>query len=164
MRVIVVGLTLLALAACGDDDSTGSSTAPAVTNGQTSAPASSVVTTAAATKPSGPPSASDIAAVVCDDQAKRMGADAEAMTAESWMCSSGGEQARIDIYESADQMAAAQQTISDFYRQSGDKRGFDELPFVCGGRFSVGLDSNEQRDVVVAKLQTAGITASTCKS
>jgi hypothetical protein len=83
------------------------------------------------------------AAVVCDDEPQRMDQGAEAMTAESWECTSGGEQARIDVYESDDQMMEALRLLSEFYDSSGDQRSLDELPSVCGDLFSVGLDSND---------------------
>jgi hypothetical protein len=169
VRALVGLVVVLELAACGDDDravSTSHADAPivadtptVVTPAPTSGPSASPTTAAPS---GGPPSALAIATVVCDDQPKRMGADAEVLTAESWQCTSGGEQARIDLYESDDQMAEAQQTITDFYKSSGDKRSLDQLPLVCGAWFSVGLDSNEQRDAVIDHLQAAEITASKC--
>src|SRR6187200_3142228 len=146
MRTVLVGLALVSLAACGDDDATSATSTTAATVPAASPAGSSAVTSA---EPGGPATATDVAAVVCDDKANRMGADAEALTAESYQCTSGGEQARIDMYESDEQMNQAQQAVSDFYESTGDQRGLDELPVVCGERFSVGLDSNGQRDAVI---------------
>ena len=60
-------------------------------------------------------------------------------------------------------MAGTQQLLSQFDESAGHQRGLDELPFVCGDLFSVGLESNDQRDVVIDAV-AAGLDASACSS
>ena len=86
------------------------------------------------------------------------------MTTESSGCTAGGERTRIDVYDADDQMAGVQQLLSQFDESAGHQPGFDELPFVCGDLFSDGLESNDQRDVVIDASLAAGLDASTCSS
>ena len=71
------------------------------------------------------------------------------MTPESSHCTAGGERARIDVYDSEDQMAGTQPLLSQFDESAGHQPDLDELPFVCGELYSVGLESNDPRDVVI---------------
>ena len=86
------------------------------------------------------------------------------MTTGSSGCTAGGERTRIDVYDSDDQMAGVQQLLSQFDESAGHQPGLDELPFVCGDLFSGGLESNDQRDVVIDASLAAGVGRSTCSS
>jgi len=91
-----------------------------------------------------------------------MGADAEKYTKESWQCSHKGESVRIDIFESDEQQAEANQVVLDFYEASGDKKDLSELPGVCGSKWALGVDFNETRDSLISLLADNGLEASTC--
>ncbi len=103
-----------------------------------------------------------LAKVVCDDSPSRMDADAERYTQESWQCSYKDESVRIDIYESADEQAVANQAVLDFYKSSGDEKALTDLPLICGANWGIGVDSNETRDALIASLSSNGIKSSTC--
>ena len=75
-----------------------------------------------------------------------------------------GERTRIDVNDSDDQIAGTQQLLSQFDESAGHQPGLDELPFACGDLFSVGLESSNQRDVVIDASVAAGLDASTCSS
>ena len=108
------------------------------------------------------PTIEALAAVVCTTPAKRMSADSEQYTDESWNCRHDDEDVRIDLFADADQARKANDVLVHFYRSSGDKRSLAELPLICGHLYSIGVDTNETRDDLIGKLRTAGFRASTC--
>ncbi len=151
--VITVALTLGALSACGG--SSNSSNSSAATNStDTSAPGSQNAIEEV--------SVDQLSKLICDATPARMGAEAEQYTKESWQCDHKGESVRIDIFESDEQQAEANQVVLDFYEASGDKKALSELPLVCGSQWALGVDFNETRDSLITLLATNGLEASTC--
>lgn len=103
-----------------------------------------------------------LAAQVCTSPLTRMDGEAETFTESSWNCSFAGEQVRIDMFESESQKEVAKGVTRDFYRSMGDNRSLAELPVLCGETWTVGVDFNETRDALIAKLSSAGLSVSTC--
>ena len=98
----------------------------------------------------------------CENSPVRMGSEAEVLTEQSWKCSFEGEKIRVDLYQSAAQLKAANAAVEQFYRDSGDTRTLADLPLVCGDDWGVGLSSNENRDTLIVYLQGEGISAGPC--
>jgi len=96
-----------------------------------------------------------LAASACDDDPSRMDASAEAFTHESWQCSRGDEELRIDLFTDAGQHDDALEMTLSFYEDGGDERGLDELPFVCGDDWSIAAQSNALRDELLHELVAA---------
>lgn len=143
-------LAMCTLSACG-----GSSD-----SSQVKSETDSSTTVAASTNPE--VDANQLAKVVCDDNPSRMDADAERYTQESWQCSRNGESVRIDLYKSADEQAAANQAVLDFYKSSGDPKTLADLPIICGPDWGIGVDFNETRDALITLLSSNGFESSTC--
>jgi len=130
-------------------------TSPVVPSAVSLEPSSSRVTTASVV------TATALAALVCDGGATQLSADPDPLTFESYRCTSAGEQARIDLYESAVRTDEAVQTARDFYRRTGDSRGLGQIPFMCGDHFTIGVDTVGRRDALIQSLNGAGIVAGT---
>ena len=163
MRPFLASIALCATAlvaiGCGSDD--GSSQAvPAPADAASPAPASTTPTASPPT-PEGV-SVDALAAVVCDEDPVRLGADAELLTRESWRCSRAGEGIRMDLYESDSQQDEALRTVESIYVDIGDPRTLSELPLVCGDGWSIGVDFNATRDQLITELNDAGVIAGLC--
>ena len=151
--VITCALAISALSACGGSSDSSSSTEPA--KSADTSPSSSEKVIKEVT-------ADQLSKLVCDANPSRMGGDAEKYTKESWQCDHKGESVRIDIYESDEQQAEANQVVLDFYEASGDKKALSDLPLVCGSKWALGVDYNETRDSLISLLSANGLEASTC--
>jgi len=103
-----------------------------------------------------------LAEVVCSNSPNRMDSAAEVYTDESWNCSYGNEQVRIDLYTDEQQMDRAAQATLDFYASMGDNRTLGDLPVICGENWNIGIDFNETRDALIDALVAVGIAATTC--
>lgn len=152
-------VTALLAIGCGSGDGS-SEAAPATVDATSPAPASTIPTTSPPTPEA--VSVDALAAVVCDGEPVRLGADAEILTQQSWRCSRAGEGIRMDLYESDSQQDEALRTVESLYVDMGDPRSLSELPLVCGDGWSIGVDFNATRNQLVTELTDAGVTAGLC--
>ena len=81
---------------------------------------------------------------------------------ESWQCKRKGKQIDFDIYVSQ----AAKQLASDealsLLGVTGGEQTWADTPILCGADWTMGVVDIKTRDVLIAELNAAGVSAATC--
>ena len=81
---------------------------------------------------------------------------------ESWQCKRKGKQIDFDIYVSQ----AAKQLASDealsLLGVTGGQQTWVDTPILCGAEWTMGVADIKTRDLLIAELNAAGVSAATC--
>jgi hypothetical protein len=105
--------------------------------------------------------AGSIAKVVCDPLSS-LARKSPSENKESWQCERSGKQIDFDIYISR----AAKQLVSDdalsLLGTTGSAQTWDDTPILCGAEWTMGVADIKTRDALIAKLNAAEVSASTC--
>jgi hypothetical protein len=94
--------------------------------------------------------------MMCEDEAKQPADVRSLLVASSeYDCSFRGEPARLSLFVDAAQMETSMRSFVRFL-------GTDAPPMVCGDAFSVELSTEGNRDAVLDRLRSAGLSVQRC--
>ena len=102
-----------------------------------------------------------IAKVVCEPLSS-LSQKSPSENKESWQCKRKGKQIDFDIYVSQ----AAKQLASDealsLLGVTGGQQTWVDTPILCGAEWTMGVADIKTRDLLIAELNAAGVSAATC--
>ena len=105
--------------------------------------------------------AAAIAKVVCEPLSS-LSQKSPSENKESWQCKRKGKQIDFDIYVSQ----AAKQLASDealsLLGVTGGGQTWADTPILCGDEWTMGVADIKTRDALIAELNAAEVSASTC--
>lgn len=110
-----------------------------------------------------PAGAQQVLELACDDEPISVEGSSEPGTIASWDCQFGETPLRVSEFDSAGDLASANQEILRYYADAGDSRTLAELPMLCGPNWRAGFNFNTERDALLSELVEAGITAGYCE-
>ena len=106
--------------------------------------------------------AATVADVVCETSPKMKPSSIPSTTKESWQCERAGQAIKFDVYLNEDEKARASDDALSLLGVTGSARTWDDTPILCGAEWTMGVADIKTRDALIAELNAAGASASTC--
>ena len=105
--------------------------------------------------------AGEIAKVVCEPLSslwQKSGSENK----ESWQCKRDGKQIDFDIYVSEEEKQRVSDEALALLGTAGSEQTWADTPILCGDKWTMGVADLKTRDALIADLNEAGVSATTC--
>ena len=105
--------------------------------------------------------AGDIAKVVCEPLTS-LWQKSPSENKESWQCERDDKQVDFDIYVSEEEKQRVSDEALALLGTTGSDQTWVDTPILCGTKWTMGVADLKTRDALIADLNSAGVSATTC--
>ena len=105
--------------------------------------------------------AGDIAKVVCEPLTS-LWQKSPSENKELWQCERDNKQIDFDIYVSEEEKQRVNDEALALLGTTGSDQTWAETPILCGAKWTTGVADLKTRDALIADLNEAGVSATTC--